>query len=194
MGAGNVLTLNFNINQSVTNVKVAVNGAQVPVNGSGSGPFTISYSVTGNETSPLPVVITFANLSGQTGQASFWIGNPTATAASPNTTTALNCPAGYTCASTPGTTASTASTAAASSGAQTFTGYLYSGMTKLGVADLQVTALQERLKADGIYSGPVTGYFGSETKAAVEAYQKKHGLSPIGVVGPSTRALLNKGI
>jgi len=68
------------------------------------------------------------------------------------------------------------------------------GMTKLNVADVDVTALQQRLKADGIYSGPVTGYFGSQTKAAVETYQKKHGLTPLGVIGPGTRDLLNKGI
>jgi peptidoglycan hydrolase-like protein with peptidoglycan-binding domain len=67
-------------------------------------------------------------------------------------------------------------------------------MTKLGVSDPDVVALQKRLKTDGIYSGPITGYFGPQTKAAVEAYQTKHNLNAIGVVGPGTRDLLNRGI
>jgi peptidoglycan hydrolase-like protein with peptidoglycan-binding domain len=67
-------------------------------------------------------------------------------------------------------------------------------MTKLGISDSDVTALQQRLKADGFYSGPITGYFGPMTKTALETYQTKHGLSAIGVVGPGTRNLLNQGI
>jgi N-acetylmuramoyl-L-alanine amidase len=54
--------------------------------------------------------------------------------------------------------------------------------------------LQKRLKSDGYFTGSVTGYFGPLTKAALESYQTKNGLSAVGVVGPSTRALLNKGI
>jgi len=71
--------------------------------------------------------------------------------------------------------------------------YLYKGMMKLGETNPDVLALQQRLKADKFYSGPVTGYFGDQTKLAVEAFQRAHGLSPIGVVGPSTRVLLNQG-
>ena len=76
----------------------------------------------------------------------------------------------------------------------TFTQYLYSGMTALNATNNEVKALQGRLKSDGFFTGSVTGYFGSQTKSALEAYQKKNGLSAIGVVGPATRALLNKGI
>ena len=65
---------------------------------------------------------------------------------------------------------------------------------KLGESDPDVYALQQRLKADGVYAGPITGYFGIQTQAAVEAFQKKHGLTALGVIGPSTRALLNQGI
>jgi hypothetical protein len=74
-----------------------------------------------------------------------------------------------------------------------FNRYLYMGMTKLGVSDSDVTALQQRLKSDGVYLGPVTGYFGPQTKVGVQAYQKKYGLTQIGVVGPSTRVILNQG-
>ena len=107
-----------------------------------------------------------------------------------STANSVACSIGYSCAQTPTTFGSVNSVV--SSG--TFTRYLYSGMTALGVSDPDVKTLQERLKSDGVYSGPVTGYFGPLTKTAVEAYQKKNGLSTLGVVGPSTRALLNKGI
>ena len=56
----------------------------------------------------------------------------------------------------------------------------------------EVTELQNRLTAEGVYSGPVTGYFGSLTEAAVKKYQTMHGLTPLGNVGPGTRAELNK--
>jgi peptidoglycan hydrolase-like protein with peptidoglycan-binding domain len=67
-------------------------------------------------------------------------------------------------------------------------------MTAYGVSDPEVIALQQRLKTDGFFTGSATGYFGPQTKAAVEKYQKKNGLSVIGVIGPATRTLLNKGI
>jgi peptidoglycan hydrolase-like protein with peptidoglycan-binding domain len=56
----------------------------------------------------------------------------------------------------------------------------------------EVKSLQERLTKEGVYTGPITGYFGSLTKAAVEAYQEMKGLEKAGVVGPKTRAELNK--
>jgi peptidoglycan hydrolase-like protein with peptidoglycan-binding domain len=57
-----------------------------------------------------------------------------------------------------------------------------------------VTALQNFLLADG-FSIPAgaTGYFGAQTKTAVTAFQKAHGLAQVGIVGPQTRALLNQG-
>jgi peptidoglycan hydrolase-like protein with peptidoglycan-binding domain len=55
-----------------------------------------------------------------------------------------------------------------------------------------VTSLQNRLTAEGVYTGPITGYFGSLTKAAVMAYQEIKGIGKVGVVGPKTRAELNK--
>lgn len=70
----------------------------------------------------------------------------------------------------------------------------FSKNLSLGMTDSEVSALQKRLKADAFYSGPITGYFGSQTKAAVEKYQSAHGLSKVGAVGPSTRRLLNQGI
>ena len=200
IGTGAILTLNFNVNQSVNNVKVSVSGTQLSSNGSGSGPYTVSYQMTGNEAVPLPVSINFTNLSGQPGQAYFWISNYASaspapiSAATPVAATAASCPSGYSCTANSSQTASAVSSGSSSGGAYSFDNYLYVGMTKIGVANPDVSALQKRLKADGVYSGPITGYFGPLTKTAVEAYQTKHGLSPIGVVGPSTRNLLNEGI
>jgi peptidoglycan hydrolase-like protein with peptidoglycan-binding domain len=56
-----------------------------------------------------------------------------------------------------------------------------------------VTELQDRLKAEGVYSGPITGYFGSLTGAAVKAFQAKYGIQQLGIVGPMTLAKLNQG-
>ena len=57
-----------------------------------------------------------------------------------------------------------------------------------------VIQLQKRLMAEGFFNGPITGYFGNLTRAAVKAYQKAKNINPIGVVGPVTRAMLNKSV
>ncbi len=56
----------------------------------------------------------------------------------------------------------------------------------------EVTELQKKLTSLGFYSGPVTGYFGPLTRAAVIKFQKAKGIEPLGHVGPSTRVQLNK--
>jgi peptidoglycan hydrolase-like protein with peptidoglycan-binding domain len=57
----------------------------------------------------------------------------------------------------------------------------------------QVTALQQRLVDDGFYAGPITGYYGALTGAAVKKFQTAHGIAATGNVGPMTRAALNAG-
>jgi len=162
LGLGNVLTLTFTANQSINIPAMTVAGAAVSISGNGNGPYTASYTITGNESLPIPVKITFANPAGTAANASFWLGSaPVSTGPS---------------VSIPNTFA-------------IFTQYLYNGST-----GAQVTALQKRLTSDGLYSGSITGTFGNQTEAAVKAYQKKHNLSQLGVVGPATRTLLNDGI
>ncbi|KKW31881.1 MAG: NLP/P60 protein, partial [Candidatus Kaiserbacteria bacterium GW2011_GWC2_52_8b] len=58
-----------------------------------------------------------------------------------------------------------------------------------------VEELQKILIAEGFLNvDSQTGYFGVLTRAAVQAYQKAHGITPqSGYVGPLTRAALNKG-
>lgn len=68
-----------------------------------------------------------------------------------------------------------------------FTRYLY-----IGSVGEDVKALQTRLIYEGVYSGPVTGKFGALTYQGVKNYQKKNKISQLGVVGPATRASLNK--
>ncbi len=66
----------------------------------------------------------------------------------------------------------------------------------LGTQDEDVTQLQTILITDGYLKvAPPTGYFGSLTKAAVEAYQTANNILPAsGYVGPLTRSLLNEGV
>lgn len=62
---------------------------------------------------------------------------------------------------------------------------------RLGTKGDAITELQKRLTAEGVYSGPITGYFGQLTLAGVKAYQNKYGISQTGTVGPLTRGKLN---
>jgi peptidoglycan hydrolase-like protein with peptidoglycan-binding domain len=62
----------------------------------------------------------------------------------------------------------------------------------IGSEGAEVTALQQLLKDTGYYTGPVTGYFGPLTKAAVISFQKAKDIEPYpGWVGPGTRTVLN---
>ena len=166
LGNGVALTFTFNVTQSIANKSVTVGGTPMPVYGSGTGPYSAIYTMTGSEAMPLGVSLTFSNAAGQGGQASFTIGG-TAAAAS---------------------TGSASSASAPSGSSQVFVSYL-----TIGSLSGEVTALQTRLTALGFYSGPITGKFGAQTEAAVKKYQAKHGINQLGAVGPATRTLLNSG-
>ena len=72
-------------------------------------------------------------------------------------------------------------------------GYNFTEFLTIGSENAQVTALQERLSADGFFTGAVTDYYGSLTQAAVEKFQAAHNIDVYGYVGPATRAALNAG-
>jgi peptidoglycan hydrolase-like protein with peptidoglycan-binding domain len=74
-------------------------------------------------------------------------------------------------------------------GAATFN---FSSDLQKGDEGAAVTELQNRLTAEGVYTGPITGYFGNLTFAGVKVYQAKYGIIQTGYVGPLTRAQLNK--
>ena len=54
----------------------------------------------------------------------------------------------------------------------------------------QVNSLQSFLAKAGFFKGPMTGFFGNLTKAAVMKFQKAHGIPQTGTVGPLTRAAM----
>lgn len=49
-----------------------------------------------------------------------------------------------------------------------------------------VSALQRRLSELGYYNGPISGYYGEQTEAAVMEFQRSQGMTADGVVGAST--------
>ena len=168
-GANSTISVSFGVNQTVSNVQAKIAGQQSSVGQGTDGTYSTSYRVTGNETLPLPVTISYTNPSGLIGQNYFWIGD-----------------------SSKLPTSSTGESGASTSNTVTATGLTFTKLLSLNSTGSEVKALQQKLKSDGVYSGPITGTFGPLTETAVKKYQAKHGLSQAGVVGPSTRALLNK--
>ena len=73
--------------------------------------------------------------------------------------------------------------------------YNFAKNLTVGSRGADVTALQQFLIDGGFkIAAGATGYFGTQTKAAVVAFQKAHKINPtLGYVGPLTRAELNKG-
>jgi peptidoglycan hydrolase-like protein with peptidoglycan-binding domain len=58
---------------------------------------------------------------------------------------------------------------------------------RVGSRGSAVTSLQRRLSSLGYYKGYLDGIFGSQTEAAVRAFQRNNGLSVTGVADPTTQ-------
>ena len=67
------------------------------------------------------------------------------------------------------------------------TGY---SLSKFGSQSEEVRLIQSKLKNWGYYKGEIDGIFGSETKKAVIAFQKKNGLTADGIAGKNTLAAM----
>ena len=61
---------------------------------------------------------------------------------------------------------------------------------KRGSKGQAVVTLQQNLKNRGIYNGPITGYYGNLTEAAVIKFQRAQGITVDGIVGPQTGKFL----
>ena len=57
---------------------------------------------------------------------------------------------------------------------------------KVGSKGTVVKTIQTKLKRWGYYTGSVDGVFGAKTKAAVQSFQRKNGLTADGIVGNAT--------
>lgn len=57
-----------------------------------------------------------------------------------------------------------------------------------GKSSVAVSALQKFFTQQGVYSGPITGYFGPLTRSAAVVFQQKNNINPaVGFIGPITR-------
>lgn len=68
-----------------------------------------------------------------------------------------------------------------------------------GIYDAEVIKLQEFLRSHGLFNGPASGYFGSQTQAAVQQFQAHRNIFSndgrfTGYFGPATRAVVNQMI
>ena len=59
-------------------------------------------------------------------------------------------------------------------------------LSQVGSRGKEVTAIQEELKARGLFKVGVTGYYGEETRKAVLRFQKQQGIKQTGIAGPIT--------
>ncbi len=59
-------------------------------------------------------------------------------------------------------------------------------VVKVGSSGATVKTIQTKLKRWGYYTGSVDGIFGAKTKAAVQYFQRKNGLTADGIVGSAT--------
>jgi peptidoglycan hydrolase-like protein with peptidoglycan-binding domain len=132
----------------------------------------------------LTITATDTNGNSASATITLFVAGATTNALTPTTTTT---PASPTVTSPITTTTPANTNTTPSVSTYSFTTYL-----SVGSQGAEVTALQQALTQAGVYGGPVTGYFGALTQTAVSTFQKAHGVSPVGYVGPATRSFLNQ--
>jgi hypothetical protein len=70
--------------------------------------------------------------------------------------------------------------------------YKFTKKLQIGSTGKDVEELQKRLQAERLYVGKINGKFDANTRTALKKYQKLKKISPVGILGPLTRASLNK--
>lgn len=163
---GDFLTFNFTTSEPVVNPTLTINGQKLFATGSGIGPYVATYTVTGNESRPLTVLISAVDLAN----------NATSFAAS--LAQSILTPTAIASVSVPKVEVLSSKTA-------------FKSFLSVGSSGREVEKLQELLKSEGFYKGSITSYYGSLTEKAVKLFQKAHGIKQAGYVGPSTREALN---
>lgn len=170
ISGGSTSTYTLSSNSNPTIVQANISGDKLILLGQNFGSSVLVVCAASNNCGSLSVTINAAGSSSNSNSS---------TGSSSNT--------GSTASSTKPSSSTTKPATTTAKPVYKFTKYL-----TVGSKGADVTALQTRLKYEGVYSGPITGTFGAQTYAAVQAYQKKNKLQTLGVVGPATRALLNK--
>lgn len=69
---------------------------------------------------------------------------------------------------------------------------IFSNDLRVGMRNDDVIRLQHELEFEGLFSNSATGFFGEATREAVIKFQRERGLPETGLVGPMTRAELNR--
>jgi murein L,D-transpeptidase YcbB/YkuD len=180
-----------------------VNEHTIIASGSYNGPYTAIYTITSSDAPDvITVTIRLTDIAGNQTNNYFTFGeksSPKIVSATPSATSST--------APTPigdlqsqimqlqsqiSTIQGASSSTASSNANLPIYSYKFNNSLKVGSKGADVTALQQRLTADGFYSGPTSGSFGPLTEAAVKKYQAQHGIDQLGNVGPATRASLNK--
>lgn len=191
-GGGDGYYVSSNTNTGI--VQATVNGSSVALYGAGAGSDSLVVCANGGGCSTLSVTV--SNGGGTTGTTQPATTGSTATSAS--LLSAIQSMQSQlsqilTQIQTMATTLTQLSAQAAGTAANGTTTYDFTEFLGVGSENAQVTELQQYLTEKGFYSGPITGYFGSETEEAVMKYQAAHGIEQAGYVGPGTRAALNAG-
>ena len=90
-----------------------------------------------------------------------------------------------------GSSSSSSSSAASSSSSSSVSG---SAILRYGTRSDEVIKLQQNLTKLGLYTGTISGHYGSITEAAVMNFQRKNGLSADGIAGAKTLAKIEEKV